>query len=89
MNPSSFDQASRRPSGACMRAFAAGLALCLVGAAALAQGSKKPLSCKLDSERIIQGKEKKCLYVCEDKSLEGRSRKPDSDCPKYINSANK
>jgi hypothetical protein len=51
---------------------------------ALAQAQKKPMSCKLQSEKVIAGKEKQCLYVCEDKQLEGRSRKVDSDCPTYI-----
>jgi hypothetical protein len=56
--------------------------------AATASAQKKPMSCKLQSEQVIQGREKRCLYVCEDKSLEGRTRKIDSDCPKYITSDN-
>lgn len=59
--------------------------MALMSITAMAQ--KKPMSCKLKSEKVVQGKEKKCLYVCEDKSLEGRTRKIDSACPAYITSA--
>lgn len=52
---------------------------------AMAQGKKKEMSCKLQSDKV-KGKERMCLYVCEDKSLEGRTRKPESTCPAYINS---
>lgn len=52
---------------------------------AMAQGKKKEMSCKLQSDKV-KGKERMCLYVCEDKSLEGRTRKPESTCPSYINS---
>jgi hypothetical protein len=58
------------------------LFLTAVGSSALAQ--KKEVSCKLKSEKIIQGREKQCLYVCPDQSLEGRTRKKDSDCPPFI-----
>ena len=61
------------------------LTTALIAATTMAQ--KKPMSCKLKSEKVVQGREKKCLYVCEDKSLEGRLRKIDSSCPKYITSA--
>ena len=52
---------------------------------AMAQGKKKEMSCKLQSDKV-KGKERMCLYVCEDKSLEGRTRKPENTCPAYINS---
>ena len=52
---------------------------------AIAQDNKKEMSCKLKSDKV-KGKERTCLYVCEDKSLEGRTRKPESTCPPYINS---
>jgi hypothetical protein len=52
---------------------------------AMAQGEKKEMSCKLQSDKV-KGKERMCLYVCEDKSLEGRTRKPENTCPAYINS---
>jgi hypothetical protein len=52
---------------------------------AMAQGKKKEMSCKLQSDKV-KGKERMCLYVCEDKSLEGRTRKPESTCPSFINS---
>ena len=52
---------------------------------AMAQGKKKEMSCKLQSDKV-KGKERMCLYVCEDKSLEGRTRKPENTCPSYINS---
>jgi hypothetical protein len=58
------------------------LALATVCSSALAQ--KKQVSCKLKSERIIQGREKQCLYVCPDQSLEGRTRKTDQACPSFI-----
>lgn len=49
-----------------------------------AWAKKKEVSCKLQSEKIVQGREKQCLYVCPDKSLEGRTRKKDADCPRFI-----
>lgn len=52
---------------------------------AMAQSKKKEMSCKLQSDKV-KGKERMCLYVCDDKSLEGRTRKPESTCPSYINS---
>lgn len=52
---------------------------------AIAQNKKKEMSCKLQSDKV-KGKERMCLYVCEDKSLEGRTRKPENSCPSYINS---
>jgi hypothetical protein len=58
------------------------LVLATITSPALAQ--KKEVSCKLKSEKIIQGREKQCLYVCPDQSLEGRTRKKDSDCPPFI-----
>ena len=58
------------------------LVLTAVGSSAFAQ--KKEVSCKLKSEKIIQGREKQCLYVCPDQSLEGRTRKKDQQCPSFI-----
>jgi hypothetical protein len=52
---------------------------------AWAQSGKKQMSCKLQSDKV-KGKERTCIYVCEDKSLEGRTRKPESSCPSSINS---
>lgn len=52
---------------------------------AMAQGKKEEISCKLKSDKV-KGKERMCLYVCDDKSIEGRTRKPESPCPAYINS---
>lgn len=52
---------------------------------AMALSKKKEMSCKLQSDKV-KGKERMCLYVCDDKSLEGRTRKPESTCPSYINS---
>jgi hypothetical protein len=57
----------------------------LVTPNAMAQGKKKEMSCKLQSDKV-KGKERMCLYVCEDKSLEGRTRKSEVTCPPYINS---
>lgn len=53
-----------------------------ISSTALAQ--KKEVSCKLKSEKIIQGREKQCLYVCPDQSLEGSKRKKDQECPSFI-----
>lgn len=68
-----------------------GLTVGITVAAALtaltASAQKKPMSCKLQSETVVQGREKRCLYVCEDKSLEGMTRKVNSGCPKSITSA--
>lgn len=71
---------------------------CLVvvaGAAALsglltlgqAHADAKAMTCKLSSEKIVGGREKQCLYVCEDKSLEGRIRAASSSCPRTIQSS--
>jgi hypothetical protein len=57
----------------------------LVAPTAMAQAKKKEMSCKLQSDKV-KGKERMCLYVCEDKSLEGRTRKSEGTCPPYINS---
>lgn len=68
-------------------ALVLGLTVTMALMSITAMAQKKPMSCKLKSEKIVQGKEKKCLYVCEDKSLEGRTRNVDSSCPKYITSS--
>jgi hypothetical protein len=64
---------------------------CVVLLGAVAPGAvwaqKGTQSCKLQSEKVVQGRERQCIYQCPDKSLEGRTRKVDSDCPKYIDSA--
>jgi hypothetical protein len=58
--------------------------LTVVGSAlmpsAWAQSGKKQMSCKLQSDKV-KGKERTCIYVCEDKSIEGRTRKSESSCP--------
>jgi hypothetical protein len=51
-----------------------------------AQPDRKPMTCKLSSEKVVGGREKQCLYVCEDKSIEGRSRAPSSSCPGTVQS---
>lgn len=52
-----------------------------------AAGASK-MSCKLSEEKAVDDREKQCLYTCDDGSIEGRTRKRDVDCPKFINSAN-
>lgn len=77
------------PNKACVRLFFVSLTAALLATLttpiAMAQGKKKEMSCKLQSDKV-KGKERMCLYVCEDKSIEGRTRKPESTCPAYINS---
>lgn len=65
------------------------VALAVAGATgpATAQSDRKSMTCKLSSEKVIAGRERQCLYVCEDKSLEGRSRSPSSSCPRTVQSA--
>lgn len=53
---------------------------------AAAQADGKSMTCKLSSEKLVGGREKQCLYVCEDKSIEGRSRAPSSSCPRTVQS---
>ena len=63
----------------------AGVAAAASGSVA-AQPDRKPMTCKLSSEKVVGGREKQCLYVCEDKSIEGRSRAPSSSCPGTVQS---
>jgi hypothetical protein len=51
-----------------------------------AVATKKTMTCKLSSEKVIEGREKRCLYVCEDKSIEGRTRALSGSCPATIQS---
>lgn len=60
------------------------LSLVLTSISSTALAQKKEVSCKLKSEKIIQGREKQCLYVCPDQGLEGRTRKKDQECPSFI-----
>lgn len=69
--------------GVCVLAVVAGMA----GVHAPVWAQKGTQSCKLQSQKVVQGREKRCIYVCQDKTLEGRSRKLDSDCPSHITSA--
>ncbi len=64
------------------------MALAVAGAAgpASAQSGSKSMTCKLSSEKVVAGRERQCLYVCEDKSLEGRTRSVSSTCPKTVQS---
>ena len=50
-----------------------------------AKDNKQPMSCKLQSDKVKYG-ERTCVYVCKDKSLEGRTRQADLSCPAYIKS---
>jgi hypothetical protein len=43
------------------------------------------MSCKLQSDKVKYG-ERTCVYVCKDKSLEGRTRQADLSCPAFIKS---
>lgn len=55
-------------------------------AMAWGQGAGKSQTCKLESQKLVQGRERMCLYRCADKTLEGRTRKPEQDCPRTISS---
>ena len=50
--------------------------------------AKKNMVCKLQSEKVIQGRERQCLYRCTDGTIEGRTRKVDQECLKTVFSAN-
>ena len=50
--------------------------------------ANKTLTCKLESEKVVQGKERRCLYRCSDGSIEGRTRRVKQACLKTIRSAN-
>ncbi len=67
--------------------FIVGITLATALSTLPASAQKKPMSCQLKSETVVQGREKRCLYVCEDKSIEGMTRKTNSGCPKSITSA--
>jgi hypothetical protein len=64
------------------------VALAVAGAIgpATAQSDRKSMTCKLSSEKVVGGRERQCLYVCEDKSLEGRTRSTSSSCPRTVQS---
>ncbi len=49
--------------------------------------AQKSMLCKLQSERIVQGKERHCLYRCSDGTLEGRTRRVNQECLKTVYSA--
>lgn len=51
---------------------------------AIAQSKSKEMSCKLKSDKL-KGKERTCIYVCPDKSLEGRTRTASNSCPAFVN----
>lgn len=44
------------------------------------------MSCKLQDDKIVEGRTRHCLYRCDGGALEGRSRGVDQSCPGYINS---
>lgn len=51
---------------------------------AMAQSKSKDMSCKLKSDKV-KGNERTCIYVCADKSLEGRTRTASNSCPAFVN----
>lgn len=51
-----------------------------------ARAADKSMTCKLSSDKVVGGRERQCLYVCEDKSIEGRTRAPSSSCPSTVRS---
>lgn len=51
---------------------------------AVAQSKSKEMSCKLKSDKV-KGNERTCIYVCPDKSLEGRTRTASNSCPAFVN----
>jgi hypothetical protein len=63
----------------------ASLLTALVITPAMAQGKNKEMSCKLQSDKL-KGKERTCIYVCPDKSIEGRTRTANNSCPAFVNS---
>lgn len=54
---------------------------------AMAQSKKQNMSCKLQSDKL-KGKERTCIYICPDKSIEGRTRTANNSCPTSVNSQN-
>jgi hypothetical protein len=75
----------------CAHALARVLAVALIvwailPAVGVAPVAAKSMTCKLSSEKLVGGREKQCLYVCEDKSIEGRTRAPSSSCPRTVQS---
>jgi hypothetical protein len=55
-----------------------------MSSSALAQ---KSMLCKLQSDKVVQGKERHCLYRCSDGTLEGRIRRVNQECLKTVYSA--
>lgn len=51
----------------------------------MAQSKSQTMSCKLQSDKL-KGKERTCIYVCPDKSIEGRTRTASNPCPAFVNS---
>lgn len=49
--------------------------------------AQKSMLCKLQSDKVIQGRERQCLYRCSDGSLEGRTRRVNQECLKTVYSA--
>ena len=65
---------------------AAIVTLAMLLSVGVAPVAAKSMTCKLSSEKLVGGREKQCLYVCEDKSIEGRTRAPSSSCPRTVQS---
>jgi hypothetical protein len=82
----SFDSCPEfAPAGAVKVAATVFLAVLLMVSAA-APAVAKAMTCRLSSEKVVGGREKQCLYVCEDKSIEGRTRAVSSSCPRTVQS---
>lgn len=46
------------------------------------------MTCKLESQRVIQVKERQCIYRCPDGSIEGRTRRVNQECLRTVVAAN-
>lgn len=46
------------------------------------------MTCKLESQRVIQGRERQCIYRCPDGSIEGRTRRLNQECLSTVQAAN-
>ena len=46
--------------------------------------AQKSMVCRLQSEKVVQGKERQCLYKCADGSIEGRTRRVNQECLKTV-----
>ena len=49
--------------------------------------AQKSMLCKLQSEKVVQGRERQCLYRCADGTIEGRTRRVNQECLKTVYSA--